>query len=68
MYVKEIDNYEELKLWITEHNQAFKNRSSKNIPYKEIKRDDIIIDNNNSILGVYNDAKKLLGGHIFHIA
>lgn len=62
MYLKKIVENEELNLWISELNKSFKNRSSANIPYKEIKSKDIVIDNNNTILGIYNDANKLLGG------
>lgn len=62
MYLKKIVENEELNLWISELNKSFKNRSSANIPYKEVKSKDIVIDNNNMILGIYNDANKLLGG------
>lgn len=62
MYLKKIVENEELNLWISELNKSFKNRSSTNIPYKEVKSKDIVIDNNNMILGIYNDANKLLGG------
>lgn len=62
MYLKKIVENEELNLWISELNKSFKNRSSANIPYKEVKSKDIVIDNNNTILGIYNDANKLLGG------
>lgn len=61
MYLKKIVENEELNLWISELNKSFKNRSSTNIPYKEVKSKDIVIDNN-MILGIYNDANKLLGG------
>lgn len=64
MYVKKIDNYDEISLWIAEHNQAFKNRRSTNIPYKEVKRENLIIDSNNSILGVYNNDQLLGGAYI----
>lgn len=62
MHLKKIVENEELNLWISELNKSFKNRSSTNIPYKEVKSKDIVIDNNNMILGIYNDANKLLGG------
>lgn len=62
MHLKKIVENEELNLWISELNKSFKNRSSANIPYKEVKSKDIVIDNNNVILGIYNDANKLLGG------
>lgn len=62
MYLKKIVENEEVNLWISELNKSFKNRSSANIPYKEVKSKDIVIDNNNIILGIYNDANKLLGG------
>lgn len=62
MYLKKITENAELNLWISELNKSFKNRSSANIPYKEVKSKDIVIDNNNVILGIYNDANKLLGG------
>lgn len=62
MHLKKIVENEELNLWISELNKSFKNRSSANIPYKEVKSKDIVIDNNNIILGIYNDANKLLGG------
>lgn len=62
MYLKKIVENEEVNLWISELNKSFKNRSSANIPYKEVKSKDIVIDNNNVILGIYNDANKLLGG------
>ena len=62
MYLKKIVKNEEVNLWISELNKSFKNRSSANIPYKEVKSKDIVIDNNNVILGIYNDANKLLGG------
>lgn len=62
MYLKKIVENEEVNLWISELNKSFKNRSSANIPYKEVKSKDIVIDNNNMILGIYNDANKLLGG------
>ena len=62
MYLKRIVENEEVNLWISELNKSFKNRSSANIPYKEVKNKDIVIDNNNIILGIYNDANKLLGG------
>ncbi len=62
MYLKKIIENEEVNLWISELNKSFKNRSSANIPYKEVKSKDIVIDNNNVILGIYNDANKLLGG------
>lgn len=69
MYLKKIVENEEVNLWISELNKSFKNRCSANIPYKEVKSKDIVIDNNNIILGIYNDANKLLGrGHLFHIA
>ena len=61
MYLKKITENAELNLWISELNKSFKNRSSTNIPYKEVKSKDIVIDNNNMILGIYNDANKLLG-------
>ena len=67
MYLKKIVENEELNLWISELNKSFKNRSSANIPYKEVKSKDIVIDNNNMIFGIYNDAKKLLGGGISFI-
>lgn len=59
MHLKKIVENEELNLWISELNKSFKNRSSTNIPYKEVKSKDIVIDNNNMILGIYNDANKL---------
>lgn len=62
MYLKKIVENEEVNLWISELNKSFKNRSSANIPYKEVKSKDIVIDNNNMIFGIYNDANKLLGG------
>lgn len=62
MHLKKIVENEELNLWISELNKSFKNRSLTNIPYKEVKSKDIVIDNNNMILGIYNDANKLLGG------
>ena len=62
MYLKKITENAELNLWISELNKSFKNRSLANIPYKEVKSEDIVIDNNNIILGIYNDANKLLGG------
>lgn len=62
MYLKKIVENEEVNLWISELNKSFKNRSSANILYKEVKSKDIVIDNNNVILGIYNDANKLLGG------
>ena len=62
MYLKKITENAELNLWISELNKSFKNRSLANIPYKEVKSKDIVIDNNNIILGIYNDANKLLGG------
>lgn len=62
MYLKKIVENEEVNLWISELNKSFKNRSSANIPYKEVKSQDIVIDNNNMILGIYDDANKLLGG------
>lgn len=65
MYLKKIVENEEVNLWISELNKSFKNRSSANIPYKEVKSKDIVIDNNNVILGIYNDANKLLGGISF---
>lgn len=68
MYLKKIVENEEVNLWISELNKSFKNRSSASIPFKEVKSKDIVIDNNNMILGIYNDANKLLGGHFFHIA
>lgn len=68
MYLKKITENAELNLWISELNKSFKNRSSANIPYKEVKSKDIVINNNNSILAVYNNANKLLGEHLFHIA
>lgn len=55
---------EEVNLWISELNKSFKNRSLANIPYKEVKSKDIVIDNT-VILGIYNDANKLLGGISF---
>lgn len=61
MYLKKIVENEEVNLWISELNKSFKNRSSANIPYKEVKSKDIVIDNT-VILGIYNDANKLLGG------
>lgn len=67
MYLKKIIENEEVNLWISELNKSFKNRSSANIPYKEVKSKDIVIDNNNVILGIYNDANKLLGGGISFI-
>ena len=69
MYLKKIVENEEVNLWISELNKSFKNRSSASIPFKEVKSKDIVIDNNNMILGISNDADKLLGGgHFFHIA
>ena len=62
MYLKKISENKEVKLWISELNKSFKNRSSANIPYKEVKSEDIIIDSNNILLGVYNNDDKLLGG------
>lgn len=62
MYLKKIVENEEVNLWISELNKSFKNRSSANIPYKEVKSKDIVIDNNNMIFGIYDDANKLLGG------
>lgn len=67
MYLKKIVENEEVNLWISELNKSFKNRSSANIPYKEVKSKDIVIDNNNIILGIYNDANKLWGGGISFI-
>ncbi len=67
MYLKKIVENEEVNLWISELNKSFKNRSSANIPHKEVKSKDIVIDNNNVILGIYNDANKLLGGGISFI-
>lgn len=61
MYLKKIVENEEVNLWISELNKSFKNRSLANIPYKEVKSKDIVIDNT-VILGIYNDANKLLGG------
>lgn len=61
MYLKKIVENEELNLWISELNKSFKNRSSASIPFKEVKSEDIVIDNN-MIFGIYNDANKLLGG------
>lgn len=66
MYLKKIVENEEVNLWISELNKSFKNRSSANIPYKEVKSKDIVIDNT-VILGIYNDANKLLGGGISFI-
>lgn len=62
MYVKKIDDEEELKLWVTELNYSFKRRSSERILYKEVAKEDIIINSNNIILGVYDDVDRLLGG------
>lgn len=42
MHLKKIVENEELNLWISELNKSFKNRSSTNIPYKEVKSKDIV--------------------------
>lgn len=62
MYVKKIENYEEMKQWLEGLNQAFKNRSSEKIPYKEVTIDEIVINGNNIVLGAYNESNKLVGG------
>lgn len=36
MYLKKNSENKEVKLWISELNKSFKNRSSANIPYKEL--------------------------------
>lgn len=62
MYVKNINDCEEMKLWVAELNHSFENRSSKKIPYEEVTRDEIVIDGNNIVLGVYSEANTLIGG------
>ena len=62
MYVKKLDDYEELELWLVELNYSFVNRSSEKIPYKEVTREEIVIDNNNIVLGIYSESDELIGG------
>lgn len=62
MYVKIIDDNKDFKLWVSELNRSFKYRSSQKIPYQEINEEKIILNENNIVLGVYDDASKMLGG------
>lgn len=62
MYVKKIVYENEFKLWLKELNRSFKCRSTENIPYEKITKEDIRMDKNDIIIGVYNDIGDLLGG------
>lgn len=60
MYITKLKDEKQINDWLKGMNNAFKKRSSKNIPYEEKKIDLNTADIN--ILGLYNDVDILVGG------
>lgn len=62
MYIKKLSDKGQLDIWVDGMNNAFEMRSSKNVPYVEIKKDDFFLNDNEVVLALYNSKNEIIGG------